>query len=125
MNDSVDVGTSRYLPLIESASCFRLPKTVGRESSMTATLDAQEGCPYEIQVDGIAELWFKSQAGFDAYSSLPATKRLRDDGATFIGREIDLRASSTPATFHGDDLLGILLYIQVHQQYQRPHIRPL
>jgi len=45
--------------------------------------------PFEIQVDGIAELWFKSQADFDAYSTSPATKRLRDDGATFIGREID------------------------------------
>ena len=45
--------------------------------------------PYEIQVDGIAELWFKSQADFDAYATSPATKRLRDDGATFIGREID------------------------------------
>jgi hypothetical protein len=40
-------------------------------------------------VDGIAELWFKSQADFDAYSTSPATRRLRDDGATFIGREID------------------------------------
>jgi uncharacterized protein (TIGR02118 family) len=48
--------------------------------------------PYEIQVDGIAELWFKSQADFDAYSTSPATKRLRDDGATFIGREIDFIA---------------------------------
>ena len=45
--------------------------------------------PYEIEVDGIAELWFKSQADFDAYSTSPATRRLRDDGATFIGREID------------------------------------
>src|SRR5205823_6971492 len=45
--------------------------------------------PYEIQVDGIAELWFKSQADFDAYSTSAATQRLRDDGATFIGREID------------------------------------
>jgi uncharacterized protein (TIGR02118 family) len=45
--------------------------------------------PYQIQVDGIAELWFKDQAAFDAYSNSPATKRLRDDGATFIGREID------------------------------------
>jgi uncharacterized protein (TIGR02118 family) len=44
---------------------------------------------YEIQVDGIAEMWFKSQADFDAYSTSPGTKRLRDDGATFIGREID------------------------------------
>lgn len=45
--------------------------------------------PYQIQVDGIAELWFKTQTDFDAYSTAPATRRLRDDGATFIGREID------------------------------------
>jgi hypothetical protein len=45
--------------------------------------------PFEIQVDGIAELWFKNQAAFDLYQNSPATKRLRDDGATFIGREID------------------------------------
>jgi uncharacterized protein (TIGR02118 family) len=44
---------------------------------------------YDIQVDGIAELWFKTQADYDAYSNSPATTRLRDDGATFIGREID------------------------------------
>lgn len=44
---------------------------------------------FEIQVDGIAELWFKNQAAFDSYQNSPATKRLRDDGATFIGREID------------------------------------
>jgi uncharacterized protein (TIGR02118 family) len=44
---------------------------------------------FEIQVDGIAELWFKDQAAFDVYQNSPATKRLRDDGATFIGREID------------------------------------
>ena len=43
----------------------------------------------DAQVDGIAELWFKSQAGCDAYSTSPATKRLRDDGAILIGREID------------------------------------
>jgi len=40
-------------------------------------------------VDGIAELWFKNQAAYDLYQSSPATRRLRDDGATFIGREID------------------------------------
>ena len=44
---------------------------------------------FDIQVDGIAELWFKDQAAFDLYQNSPATKRLRDDGATFIGREID------------------------------------
>jgi uncharacterized protein (TIGR02118 family) len=48
--------------------------------------------PFEVQVDGIAELWFKNQADFDAYQASPATKRLRDDGATFIGREIDFVA---------------------------------
>jgi len=48
--------------------------------------------PIEVQVDGIAELWFKNQAAFDAYQASPATKRLRDDGATFIGREIDFVA---------------------------------
>ena len=48
--------------------------------------------PIEIQVDGIAELWFKNQADFEAYQASPATKRLRDDGATFIGREIDFVA---------------------------------
>jgi len=45
--------------------------------------------PFEIQVDGIAELWFQDQAAFDLYQNSPATRRLRDDGATFIGREID------------------------------------
>jgi len=44
---------------------------------------------FEIKVDGIAELWFKDQGAFDLYQNSPATKRLRDDGATFIGREID------------------------------------
>jgi uncharacterized protein (TIGR02118 family) len=44
---------------------------------------------FEVQVDGIAELWFKDQDAFDLYQNSPATKRLRDDGATFIGREID------------------------------------
>src|SRR5437899_9134641 len=36
---------------------------------------------FEIQVDGIAELWFKNEAAFDLYQNSPATKRLRDDGA--------------------------------------------
>ena len=43
---------------------------------------------YDIQVDGIAEQWFKSQADFEAYSNSPATKRMREDGATIIGREL-------------------------------------
>ena len=42
-----------------------------------------------LQVDGIAEQWFRSQAGYEAYLNSPKTARLRDDGATFIGRQID------------------------------------
>ena len=45
-----------------------------------------------LLLDGCFEMRFKSQADFDAYSTSPATKRLRDDGATFIGREIDFVA---------------------------------
>jgi uncharacterized protein (TIGR02118 family) len=43
----------------------------------------------DVTIDGIAELWFKDKAALDLYQASPATKRLRDDGATFIGREID------------------------------------
>ncbi len=65
-------GISRYiLTIVKSASTRK------------------DVAPIEIQVDGIAELWFKDQAAFDLYQNSPATKRLRDDGATFIGREID------------------------------------
>lgn len=42
-----------------------------------------------LQVDGIAEQWFRSQADYEAYLNSPKTARLRDDGATFIGRQID------------------------------------
>ena len=65
-------GISRYtLTIINSASTRK------------------DVAPYQIEVDGIAELWFKNKADFDAYSNSPATKRLRADGATFIGHEID------------------------------------
>ena len=42
----------------------------------------------EVAVDGIAELWFADQAALDAFNAAPATRRLREDGATFIGRQI-------------------------------------
>jgi uncharacterized protein (TIGR02118 family) len=65
-------GISRYTLTIVKSSSTR--KDVAR---------------FDIQVDGIAELWFKDQAAYDLFQNSPATKRLRDDGATFIGREID------------------------------------
>ena len=36
MNNSLDVGRCRYLPLIESTSCFLLLESDGRETSMAA-----------------------------------------------------------------------------------------
>jgi uncharacterized protein (TIGR02118 family) len=44
--------------------------------------------PLEVTADGIAELWFEDQAALDAFSASPATARLREDGTTFIGRQI-------------------------------------
>jgi uncharacterized protein (TIGR02118 family) len=63
-------------------SCYTL--TIVKSSSARKDVAA-----FEIQVVGIAELWFKDQAAFDLYQNSPASKRLRDDGASFIGREID------------------------------------
>ena len=58
---------------------------------MTA-LDAQEALPFEVQMDGTAEMWFTNQTTFDVYQASPATTRLREDGASFIGRETDFVA---------------------------------
>ena len=46
-------------------------------------------------VDGIAELWFEDQAALDRFNASPATRRLRDDGATFIGRQISYLTTET------------------------------
>jgi uncharacterized protein (TIGR02118 family) len=46
----------------------------------------------DVEVDGIAELWFENQAARDQFAASPATERLLADGATFIGREIDFVA---------------------------------
>ena len=44
--------------------------------------------PLGVAVDGIAELWFEDQAALDLFSASPATRRLREDGTLFIGRQI-------------------------------------
>jgi len=33
-------------------------------------------------------LWFADQAALDAFNAAPATRRLREDGTKFIGRQI-------------------------------------
>lgn len=40
----------------------------------------------DIEVDGIAELWYDDMATFERASASPEMKRLTDDGALFIGR---------------------------------------
>lgn len=40
----------------------------------------------EVEVDGIAELWFDDQAALEAAARTPEMKALHADGAKFIGR---------------------------------------
>mgnify|MGYP003348094971 CR=1 FL=1 len=66
----------------------RYTLTIIKQTSPRKNMPTYDG----LQVDGIAEQWFRSQADYEAYLSSPQTKRLRDDGATFIGRQIDFLA---------------------------------
>ena len=65
-------GVARYTQTDVKSSSFR--------SDGVGALD--------VAVDGIAELWFEDQAALDAFNASPATRRLREDGTTFIGRQI-------------------------------------
>src|SRR5262249_45126527 len=40
----------------------------------------------ELEIDGVAELWFDDLAAFEAAARTPEMKALRADGARFIGR---------------------------------------
>jgi uncharacterized protein (TIGR02118 family) len=63
----------------------RYALTIINKTSARKNMPTYDG----LQVDGIAEQWFRSQADYEAYLNSPKTARLRDDGATFIGRQID------------------------------------
>ena len=65
----------------------RYTLTIIRSSSHRSDVPA-----LDAEFDGIAELYFENQAALDAYRASPVTKKLRDDGATFIGRELDMVA---------------------------------
>jgi uncharacterized protein (TIGR02118 family) len=65
-------GVARYVQTEIKSSSFRTDGVVA----------------LPVAVDGIAELWFADQAALDAFNASPATRRLREDGATFIGRQI-------------------------------------
>ena len=66
----------------------RYTLTIIKQTSPRKNMPTYDG----LQVDGIAEQWFRSQADYEAYLSSPKTARLREDGATFIGRQIDFLA---------------------------------
>jgi uncharacterized protein (TIGR02118 family) len=40
----------------------------------------------ELEIDGVAELWFDDLAAFEAAARTPEMKALQADGAKFIGR---------------------------------------
>ena len=40
----------------------------------------------EVEIDGIAELWYDDLEAFERASATPEAKRLHADGALFIGR---------------------------------------
>ncbi|MGH7047673.1 MAG: EthD family reductase [Stellaceae bacterium] len=40
----------------------------------------------EIEIDGIAELWYDDHAAMERANATPEARRLHDDGALFIGR---------------------------------------
>jgi uncharacterized protein (TIGR02118 family) len=40
----------------------------------------------DIEIDGIAELWYDDMESFERASATPEMKRLTDDGALFIGQ---------------------------------------
>ena len=65
-------GVARYTQTEVKSSSFR--------TDGVAALD--------VAVDGIAELWFADQAALDAFNAAPATRRLREDGTLFIGRQM-------------------------------------
>jgi uncharacterized protein (TIGR02118 family) len=56
------------------------------QSRITDTLSRPDIAETDIDVDGIAELWFDDLESFQRAAATPEMKRLTDDGALFIGR---------------------------------------
>jgi uncharacterized protein (TIGR02118 family) len=56
------------------------------QSHITDTLTRPDIAETDIDVDGIAELWYDDLESFQRAATTPEMKRLTDDGALFIGR---------------------------------------
>jgi uncharacterized protein (TIGR02118 family) len=56
------------------------------QSHITGTRARPDIPDTDVEVDGIAELWFDDQEALQRAAASPEMKRLTDDGALFIGR---------------------------------------
>lgn len=56
------------------------------QSHITGTRTRPDIPETEVEVDGIAELWYDDLPSFERTAATPEMKRLTDDGALFIGR---------------------------------------
>ena len=56
------------------------------QSYITETLTRPDVPETDVEVDGIAELWYEDMGSFQRAAATPEMKRLTDDGALFIGR---------------------------------------
>ncbi|MBV9248867.1 MAG: EthD family reductase [Acetobacteraceae bacterium] len=56
------------------------------QSHITGTRSRSDIPDIDVEIDGIAELWYDDQDSFERAAATPEMKRLTDDGALFIGR---------------------------------------
>lgn len=56
------------------------------QSHITGTRSRADIQDTDVDVDGIAELWYDDLQAFERAAATPEMKRLTDDGALFIGR---------------------------------------
>ena len=55
------------------------------QSHITGTRSRPDSPDTDVEVDGIAELWYDDLAAYEKAAATPEMKRLTDDGALFIG----------------------------------------
>jgi uncharacterized protein (TIGR02118 family) len=56
------------------------------QSHITGTRTRPDVPETDVEVDGIAELWYDDMASFQRAAATPEMKALTDDGALFIGQ---------------------------------------
>lgn len=56
------------------------------QSHIVGTRSRPDIAATDVEVDGIAELWYDDMESFECAAATPEMKRLTDDGALFIGR---------------------------------------